>query len=64
MDALCDVLKTMRSQPEIRMVRDFHNEDAYIEALAKSISDFWKNILLGEKAKSCPQLSRHASKAM
>ena len=52
MDALCDVLKTMRSQPEIRMVRDFHNEDAYIEALAKSISDFWKkHSPLGEKGK-------------
>ena len=52
MDALCDVLKTMRSQPEIRVVRDFHNEDAYIEALAKSISDFWKkHSPLGEKGK-------------
>ncbi len=41
MDVLCDTLKTMRSQPEIRTVRDFYDEEAFVGAVARSISDFW-----------------------
>jgi ferrochelatase len=37
-----DVLRTRRSVPELRTVRDYHDEPAYISALAASVKDTWK----------------------
>jgi ferrochelatase len=35
------VLGGMRDQPELRTVRDFHDDPGYIEALAASVRDYW-----------------------
>jgi ferrochelatase len=35
------VLQGMRDQPELRTVRDFHDDPGYIGALAASVRDFW-----------------------
>lgn len=35
------VLARLRSQPEIRTVRDFHDDPGYISALAASVRDYW-----------------------
>ncbi len=43
-DAVGEVLKTCRDMPELRFVRDYHNDNAYIAALAASVhEDFGKN---------------------
>jgi len=39
-DAIADELKTWRWLPELRMVQHYHDNEAYIEALSKSIKDF------------------------
>ncbi|MCD8340251.1 MAG: ferrochelatase, partial [Burkholderiales bacterium] len=52
MDIVCDTLKTMRSQPEIRNVRDWHDHPNYIKSIADSIRLLWKRKgPLGEKGK-------------
>jgi len=38
-DAVADWLKTGRDMPELRFVRDYHDDDAYIAALAASIRE-------------------------
>jgi ferrochelatase len=40
-DAAFDALSRMRAQPEIRTVRDFHEDKGYIAALEASIRDYW-----------------------
>lgn len=39
-DAVAEVLKTWRWLPELRMINHYHDEPAYIDALAKSIQEF------------------------
>jgi len=39
-DAIADELKTWRWLPEFRMVQHYHDHDAYIQALANSITSF------------------------
>jgi protoporphyrin/coproporphyrin ferrochelatase len=41
-DAVFRKLTRMRSQPEIRTVRDFHADDGYIEALASTVRTYWE----------------------
>ena len=40
-DAAYTALARMRNQPEIRTVRDFHDDAGYIAALAQSVLDDW-----------------------
>ncbi len=42
MDKVCEALTGMRSQPEIRVIRDYHDHPAYIESIASSIQGLWK----------------------
>ena len=41
-DALAAVLKTWRWLPELRMVRNYHDNPAYISALAESVRERWQ----------------------
>ena len=40
-DAVADTLKALRWPPELRLVNDYHDDPAHIEALAASIEAFW-----------------------
>ena len=40
-DAAFGVMGGMRDQPEVRTVRDFHDDPGYIAALAASVRDYW-----------------------
>ena len=40
-DAVADAMKKMRSVPEMRWIRSFHDDSGYIEALKKSVLDHW-----------------------
>ncbi len=42
LDALAKALKSSRDMPEIRFVRDYHDDPAYIRALAASIREAWE----------------------
>jgi ferrochelatase len=42
MDALFDTLKRYRNTPGVRVVRQYHDHPAYINALAARISTFWQ----------------------
>lgn len=42
MDALWKILIRTRNVPEIRTIRDYHDNPAYINALKISVLDFWK----------------------
>jgi ferrochelatase len=48
-DALGDALKRMRNQPELRTVRDFHDDRGYIDALAASVRTHWQTNGRAEK---------------
>ena len=48
-DAVADRLKQWRWLPEIRMVNNYHNDPAYIAALANSIEQHWQNNSKPEK---------------
>ena len=41
LDAVYSALARLRKQPEIRTVRDFHDDSGYIAALAQSVRDHW-----------------------
>ena len=41
LDDVADWFKTTRNQPELRTVRNFHDQPAYIAALARSVQDHW-----------------------
>lgn len=40
-DAFGDALKSLRSVPEVRWVRHFHDDAGYIDALKRSVLDHW-----------------------
>jgi ferrochelatase len=48
-DAVADALKALRWPPELRLVNDYHDEPAHIEALATSIERWWAAHGRGEK---------------
>jgi len=48
-DAVADVLKQLRWPPELRLVNDYHDDPAHIEALAARIERWWQDNGRGEK---------------
>ena len=48
-DAVADTLKVLRWPPELRLINDYHDDPAHIEALAKSIEVFWAERGRGDK---------------
>jgi len=48
-DAVADTLKTLRWPPELRIVNDYHDDPAHIEALASSIEHWWQANGRGDK---------------
>lgn len=48
-DAVADTLKALRWPPELRIVNDYHDDPAHIEALAASIERWWASHGRGEK---------------
>ncbi len=48
-DAVVDTLKTWRNIPELHLVRHYHDEPDYIDALAESVSDHWQQTGRAEK---------------
>lgn len=49
-DAVSDRLKTMRRVPELRWVRDFHDQRGYIDALKRSVVDHWSRFSAFDKS--------------
>lgn len=41
-DAVADVLKTWRNIPELHMIKHYHDDPAYIAAIADSINRYWQ----------------------
>jgi ferrochelatase len=41
LDALVDAIKILRWPPELRTVSDYHDQDAHIDALARSVERHW-----------------------
>ena len=41
MDNVFDVLKTMRNQPSLRTIKQYHDHPGYIAALAQNVRDYW-----------------------
>lgn len=48
LDKIGEVLRSWRHIPEIYFVSDYHDEPAYVEAVAQSIRDFWQTRGRGE----------------
>jgi len=49
-DEACTWLQQLRNQPEMRFVRNFHDDEAYLLALEKSVRKHWQtNGALGDK---------------
>jgi len=48
-DAVAEVLKSWRWVPELRFVTNYHDDPAYIRALAASIREFWGKVAKPEK---------------
>jgi len=48
-DAIADVWRRWPHLPELRMVMDYHAEEAYIEALANSVREYWQQHGRGER---------------
>jgi len=48
-DAVFDHYKRVRNQPELRLVRNYHDHEAYIDALKKSVLAYWESNGRGEK---------------
>jgi len=48
-DAVADALKQLRWPPELRLVNDYHDDPAHIEALATRIERWWQANGRGEK---------------
>lgn len=48
LDAIWDVFKTWRWLPEIRSINSYHDDPAYIQALANSITEHWQQHPRGE----------------
>lgn len=49
LDAVADTMKTLRWPPELRIINDYHDQPAHIEALALSIERWWEANGRGEK---------------
>ena len=49
LDAVAESIKKTRWPPELRIVNDYHDEPAYIEALAQSIESWWASNGRGDK---------------
>jgi protoporphyrin/coproporphyrin ferrochelatase len=49
LDAVADTLKRLRWPPELRLVNDYHDDPAHIEALAQSIERWWAAHGRGER---------------
>ena len=48
-DAVMDTYKTLRWPPELRIINDYHNDPAHIDALATSIERWWQVNGRGDK---------------
>ena len=49
-DEACAWLQKLRNQPEMRFIRNFHDDEAYLSALEKTVRKHWQtNGALGEK---------------
>ncbi|SDG64200.1 ferrochelatase [Dyella sp. 333MFSha] len=48
-DAVADTVKGLRWPPELRQINDYHDDPAYIAALAASVRDHWERNGRGEK---------------
>ncbi len=40
-DAVFDHYRQVRNIPELRLIRNYHDQDAYIQALRQSVLDYW-----------------------
>jgi len=49
LDAVADSIKQLRWPPELRIVNDYHDDPMHIEALARSIEQWWATNGRGEK---------------
>lgn len=49
LDAVADTIKSMRWPPELRIINDYHDEPAHIDAVAASIQAYWANHGRGQK---------------
>jgi ferrochelatase len=48
-DAVCATLKTWRHIPDIQMISDYHADPSYLDAVARSIRQFWRSEERGSK---------------
>jgi ferrochelatase len=48
-DAVFDHYKNVRNVPELRLVRHYHDHEGYIEALARSVENYWDAHGRGDK---------------
>ncbi|WP_051293682.1 ferrochelatase [Pseudoduganella violaceinigra] len=48
-DAVFDHYKTVRNQPELRFVRDYHDHEGYVDALRKTVLAHWQTHGRGDK---------------
>jgi ferrochelatase len=48
-DAVADALKVLRWPPELRLINDYHDDPAHIEALARNIERWWAEHGRGDK---------------
>ncbi len=48
-DAVFECLKTFRNPPELRIIKHFHDDPGYIQALAQNISAYWQKNGMPEK---------------
>ena len=49
LDAVADCFKTLRWPPELRVVNDYHDDPGHIDALARSIEDWWRTNGRGDR---------------
>lgn len=49
LDAVADCFKRLRWPPELRVVNDYHDDPGHIEALARSIENWWQANGRGER---------------
>lgn len=48
-DAVADAMRALRWPPELRLINDYHDDPAHIEALARSIEHWWAANGRGER---------------
>jgi protoporphyrin/coproporphyrin ferrochelatase len=48
-DAVADTLKALRWPPELRLINDYHDDPAHIDALAQRIERWWRDNGRGER---------------